>query len=72
MRSPGESNNNVHTCNEQFVSEGDEEKQARARRGQRAPRRPVRHPAAVVPDETHEEQAAPEGELSNDTIFIMF
>ena len=45
--------------------QGDEEKQAGARRGQHAARRPVRHPAAVVPDETHEEQTAPEGELSD-------
>lgn len=45
------------------LCQGDEEKQAGARRGQCPPRRPVWHPAAVVPDETHEEQTAPEGEL---------
>lgn len=43
--------------------EGDEEKQAGTRWGQRAPRRPVWHPAAVVPDETHEEQTTSKGEL---------
>lgn len=57
----------THTCNKWFdvFCQGDEEKQAGARRGQHAAWRPVRHPAAVVPDETHEEQTAPEGELSD-------
>lgn len=48
-----------------FPFVGDEEEQAGAGRGQHAPRRSVRHPAAVVPDEAHEKQEASEGEHSN-------
>lgn len=46
--------------------QGDEEEQAGAGRGQRAPWRPVRHTAALVPDEAHEEPAATEGELTRE------